>query len=426
MRYAHIFRSQGAGGMEHYLRQLDFALLTRYRMRIVQTYLSDTVEPQASDVHVESCGRGEIVWIPIYRLGHSGQGSLPQRMKAFGPGRLVPQLRLRRTCANVKPTPLDLLRAGYESVRHADIIISDRARHVLEEERIDCLLLHWLSYDVGRLIHVARKKGIPVGIIHHFDNRRLEQRRVRSWLRTAAGVAGVSARNVPPLLRSRFVSVSDAVDVSFFDSMLARPLDRQEGRLLLLPARIAQGKGHHDLLMSVRDLRQKGVNVSVAFAGAMDACAGSLRTDLLRDIDALDLRGRVSVLGHLTPDALRDWYAASDVVVLPSYYEGLGKVLLEAQAMGTPVVAYASGGIPDVVVNGRTGLLVKTGDRQALTCALEYLLTHPAGRRSMGVAAREFVARNFSIGVLLERHEQFYYELRQHTSSKHPGAAWRS
>jgi glycosyltransferase involved in cell wall biosynthesis len=426
MRYAHIYRSQGVGGMENYLRQLDRALLTRYRMRIVQTYLSDTAERQVSEVQVEPYGRGEIVWIPIYRLGQQGHGSLLQRAKAFRPGRLVPQLRPGRTRASGKPTPLDVMRAAYECVRYADVIISDTAQKALDEERIDCLLLHWLSYDVGRLIHAARKKGIPVGIIHHFDNRRLERRRVRSWLRAAAGIAGVSARNVPPLLRPKFVSVSDAVDVSFFDSALARPLGRREEGLLLLPARIAYGKGHHDLLMSARDLSQKGVNISVAFAGAVDADAESLRADLLRDIAALDLRGRVSVLGQLTPDELRDWYGASDVVVLPSYYEGLGKVLLEAQAMDRPVVAYASGGIPDVVVNGRTGLLVNTGDRRALTSALEYLLTHPARRRSMGVAAREYVARNFSIAALLERHEQFYDELRKQTPRKQPCAAWCS
>jgi glycosyltransferase involved in cell wall biosynthesis len=319
-----------------------------------------------------------------------------------------------------------VFRAAYECVRHSDVIVSDRARDVLNEERIDFLLLHWLSYDVGRLIAAARKKGIPFGIINHFDNRRLEGRRVRSWLRAAAGIAGVSARGVPRSLRSRFVSVSDAVDVSYFDPALARRLDRREGALVLLPARIAHGKGHHDLLMSARDLALKGLNITLAFAGPADVGAESLRADLLHEIASLELGDRVSVLGQLAPDELRDWYAASDVVVLPSYHEGLGKVLLEAQAMGRPVVAYASGGIPDVVVNGQTGLLVRTGDRHALTSALEYLLTHPAGRRSMGVAAREFVARNFSIAALLDRHEQFYDELRKQTRPPHPCAAWSS
>jgi glycosyltransferase involved in cell wall biosynthesis len=319
-----------------------------------------------------------------------------------------------------------VLRAAYECVRHSDVIVSDRARDVLNEERIDVLLLHWLSYDVGRLIDAARKKGIPFGIINHFDNRRLEGRRVRSWLRAAAGIAGVSARGVPRSLRSRFVSVSDAVDVSYFDPALARQLNRREGALVLLPARIAHGKGHHDLLMSARDLALKGLNVTLAFAGPADVGAESLPADLLHEIASLELGDRVSVLGQLAPDELRDWYAASDVVVLPSYHEGLGKVLLEAQAMGRPVVAYASGGIPDVVVNGQTGLLVRTGDRQALTSALEYLLTHPAGRRSMGVAAREFVARNFSIAALLDRHEQFYDELRKQTRPHHRCAAWSS
>ena len=248
---------------------------------------------------------------------------------------------------------------------------------------------------------------------------------MRPWLRASAGIAGVSARNVPRLLRPRFVSVSDAVDVAYFDPALARRLDRREGALVLLPARIARGKGHHDLLLSARDLALKGLNITLAFAGAADVGAESLRADLLKEVASLELGDRVSVLGQLAPDELRDWYAASDVVVLPSYQEGLGKVLLEAQAMGRPVVAYASGGIPDVVVNGRTGLLVRTGDRYALTSALEHLLTDPAGRRSMGVAAREFVVRDFSIAALIERHEQFYDWLRRQSPLKQQSASSR-
>jgi len=418
MRYAHIHRSQMAGGMEHYLSQLDRALLMRYRMRIVQTHLVDGADRQKRDVHVESYGRGETVWIPIYRLGQQRTGSLLQRADVFRARRSVSSLRTSQTHRQGTLKTLDVLRAAYECVRHADVIVSDRARDVLNDERIDVLLLHWLSYDVGGLIEVARKKGIPFGIINHFDNRRLEGRRVRPWLRASAGVAGVSARNVPRLLRPRFVSVSDAVDVTYFDPALARRLDRREGPLVLLPARIARGKGHHDLLLSARDLALKGLNITLAFAGAAEVGAESLRADLLKEVASLELGERVSVLGQLAPDELRDWYAASDVVVLPSYEEGLGKVLLEAQAMGRPVVAYASGGIPDVVVHGRTGLLVRTGDRHALTAALEHLLTHPAGRRSMGVAAREFVVRDFSVAALIERHEQFYDALRRQSPTK--------
>ena len=81
MRYAHIYRSQMAAGMEHYLRQLDRALLTRYRMRIIQTYLTDNADHQMSAL--ESYGRGETVWIPIYRTGQQrpGRCSSGQRLQ---------------------------------------------------------------------------------------------------------------------------------------------------------------------------------------------------------------------------------------------------------------------------------------------------------------------------------------------------------
>ena len=123
---------------------------------------------------------------------------------------------------------------------------------------------------------------------------------------------------------------------------------------------------------------------------------------LFRSVD------RVLFLGELTSEELRNWYAECDVVVLPSSSEGLGRVLLEAQAMAKPVIAYESGGMPDALVANQTGFLVKPGDCDELSERLKYLLDNPALRFAMGKAGRIFVSKAFSIPALVARHEKFY------------------
>jgi len=99
-----------------------------------------------------------------------------------------------------------------------------------------------------------------------------------------------------------------------------------------------------------------------------------------------------------------------DVFVLPSLYEGFGIALVEAMAAGRPVVATAVGGIPEVVVQGETGLLVPPGDPGALGDAIAHLVNHPEQARLMGARGRERACDRFSIESAVTRHENLYAE----------------
>ena len=97
------------------------------------------------------------------------------------------------------------------------------------------------------------------------------------------------------------------------------------------------------------------------------------------------------------------------MVAFPTYHhEGLGRVIVEAQAMQTPVVAYATGGVPEGIVEGRTGFLVPTGDITGLTARLRELLASSSLRTSMGTRGREAAETHFSLAALADRHERFY------------------
>jgi glycosyltransferase involved in cell wall biosynthesis len=98
----------------------------------------------------------------------------------------------------------------------------------------------------------------------------------------------------------------------------------------------------------------------------------------------------------------RDVYRAADLVAFPSYREGLPNVPLEAQASGVPVVGYAATGTVDAVVEGRTGVLVPTGDTEALGRALQNLADDPEHRRVLGSEARRLVVERFDRRRVLE------------------------
>lgn len=128
---------------------------------------------------------------------------------------------------------------------------------------------------------------------------------------------------------------------------------------------------------------------------------GELRGDLERRIERLGLGGRVVLVGYV-PQA-RERLGAFDVYVHPSHLEGLGTAILDAMLAGLPVVATGTGGIPDVVVEGETGLLVPPRDADALARRLiELLGMKEEERRAMADRGRLCAETRFSADAMVE------------------------
>jgi glycosyltransferase involved in cell wall biosynthesis len=107
--------------------------------------------------------------------------------------------------------------------------------------------------------------------------------------------------------------------------------------------------------------------------------------------------------GALSQAALADYYAAADLFVWPSVREAYGMALLEAQAAGLPAVAGDTGGVPDILRDGRTGLLCPVGDAAAFARAMATLIDDTAARRAMGAAARAVVAAEHDFAAAATR-----------------------
>jgi glycosyltransferase involved in cell wall biosynthesis len=123
---------------------------------------------------------------------------------------------------------------------------------------------------------------------------------------------------------------------------------------------------------------------------------GPERRRLERQAARLGLGERVRFLGEVPHEQVPEVLQQLDIFAMPSTYEGFGVAALEAEAMELPVVASSVHGIPDVVVDGETGLLVPPRDRQALASALDRLVADGDLRRRLGQAGRAFVAEHYS------------------------------
>jgi len=121
---------------------------------------------------------------------------------------------------------------------------------------------------------------------------------------------------------------------------------------------------------------------------------------------SLGLDADVHCLGERVdlPDVLRD----ADLFLLPSQTESFGLAALEAMACGVPVIASAVGGLPEVVADGETGLLLPVGDVEGLAQAAVALLTDEPRRRRMSVAARRRAENLFRPGPAVERYLEVY------------------
>lgn len=194
--------------------------------------------------------------------------------------------------------------------------------------------------------------------------------------------AGVTRRTQWALIRGA------GVDTAYF-----RPSPEAEGEpVAILPARMLRDKGVLEFVEAARRLKADGVRLRCALVGAVDDLNPSgLTEDHLRDWVR---EGVVECWGHC--DDMARVYAAAHIVVLPSYHEGLPKVLLEGAASGRPLIATRIRGCREVVREGDNGLLVPVRDPEALAAALKTLAEDRALRLRMGARSRELAVREFS------------------------------
>jgi glycosyltransferase involved in cell wall biosynthesis len=403
LRYAHAFAS--GGGMEQHLHDLDRTLLSRNPMTIVRVFLGRAGE--ALDKKVLAVGKGTLVKIAVplpaetrwEQLQHGSDASTRLRAAVRDQLLYLPplwQLFGRRYMRNrVLPR-----RAGEPG--GVGPIVTDAMR----EYRVGLVMLHFMGgADSEEVLLAARRSGVPCAVENHFSNDRFNNLSIRRHVEMADAVSGINALGLPRYVKSMFHNLSNGIDMDHFRP--AQPPRVDEPLRILLAARIVREKGQLDLVQACAKLLSLPLRFELTLAGRVDSAM--FLAELQSEIARLGLRDRVRMPGLLNQAELREEYARSALVVFPTrHHEGLGRIIIEAQAMAVPPVAYDIGGVAEGLVHGETGYLVKVGDVDGLAARIRQLLEDPALRQRMGHAGREFVQRRFSLPALAERHENFY------------------
>lgn len=219
--------------------------------------------------------------------------------------------------------------------------------------------------------------------------------------------ADVAVR-VEGIPRHKVVVIPNGVNLQRF---VPRDLNRAKAAWGVLPdrfvvasvGRFSQEKGHRFLLQALASAREAIPSIVCLMAGE-----GPLRPALESQVCALGLEAVCRFVGDV-PE-IETIFAAADVTVLPSLFEGMPNAVLEAMAMGCPVVASAVGGALELVRPGETGLLVPPGDVKALAAALVNLGRSAERRQWMRVRSRESAEARLGIDRMIRSIEQLYLE----------------
>lgn len=304
----------------------------------------------------------------------------------------------------------------------------------LRRLRPDLLHIHhvWPAAD-RYLALIARAAGVPrlvvtehiVGRSHSAAQRVLK----RDELSRADAVTAVTGSIVDTLVRDYGIDpgsvqvIPNGADPPDTEAEAAAARRWRE-RFLVTPVkplwvvagRLEEQKGHDVLFEALARLVRKGGDFTLAVAGE-----GSRRSWLEQQALSRGLAPRVQFVGQLQPEDLGGLLSAADAVLLPSRWEGLPLVLLEAMARARPIVASAVGGIPDAIEDDVHGTLVPPGDAAALADALEQLHRKADRAWRLGRAAAQRVRERYTWPRVVDEFEAVYDEVLGFTTFT-PGA----
>jgi len=210
------------------------------------------------------------------------------------------------------------------------------------------------------------------------------------------------AMNVLPVNKAVMIRGSGA------NLSTCRYVPEPEGVLVVaMASRLLKDKGVWEFVSAAKEVHERGIKSQFVLVGDVDQ--GNPASLSLANIESIKQSGYVVVSGYCTDIA--SFFATVHVVVLPSYREGLPKVLVEAAACGRAVVTTDVPGCRDAIIPDRTGLLVPAYDSHALADAIIRLLEQPLLRQSMGAAGRVLAEDEFDIKRITRKHLDIYHEL---------------
>ncbi|MDY7023496.1 MAG: glycosyltransferase [Cyanobacteriota bacterium] len=313
----------------------------------------------------------------------------------------------------------------------------------LKKQQIDLVHIH----NSLQLIPVIRVFNPNIKIVlhihcewlHQLDYQTTEKRlRQVNLVITPSDYITDAARQRFPQFTNRIKTVTNGVDLEkFIDSSLGcfkpKSISNSQTKHLLYVGRICPEKGSHILLEAFQKVLEKQPDTHLTLVGPMGVIPYEYLVGLSEDANIKELadfhrdnnwkkflreaytklnkiqENAVTLTGCLTPTKLPDYYHNADLFIFPSVcQEAFGMPVAEAMVAGIPVIVSDGGGIPELLENGKTGLVVERGNSEALAEAILKLLENEPLRKSMGKAAHQRAVEHFSFEkVADDLHQQY-------------------
>ena len=266
-------------------------------------------------------------------------------------------------------------------------------------KRCHVIHVHFAGFAAELARFVSLLTGIPFTVTtHHYDLVLLPPSNYKQLARDAALVLTISEYNRRYLIDTFGVPADKirvlhcGVDVEHFRSTVGP--DRQRPPRIVSIGRLVAIKGFDYLIAACAQISRSGTAFSLTIIGG-----GELREPLTERIRALGLAEQVVITGAQSSDWIRAELATADVFVMASLSEGIPVVLMEAMAMELPVIATRVRGVPELVEDRVTGLLVEACDSDALAAAVRELIADPMLCQRLAGAGRDKVIAEFNAEI---------------------------
>ena len=296
---------------------------------------------------------------------------------------------------------------------------------LLSREKFDIVHTHNSKAGIlGRL--AARRSRVPIVIhtvhgfaFHEEENwlfRRLFivlERAAVSWCDQMIAISqpmiewAQKEKIAPP---AKLVKIYSGIEVEQFQNQPSNPelksrfgIEPQE-TVIGVVSKLWKGKGHEILIDAIARLLERGYSIKLLIVGE-----GYLEGRLKEKVKHLGMERVVVFTGFWSN--VPEVTAILDISALPSFYEGMGRVVLEAMAAGKPVVASRVGGLTELVEDQVTGYLIPPGDVDALVKRLEALITNPDLRKEMGRRGSQRVGEKYSAETMVKKIHEVYGKL---------------
>ena len=268
---------------------------------------------------------------------------------------------------------------------------------------IEHIHAHWATHPTLAAYVVQQLTGLPFSFTIHAHDLYVERPMLEEKIRPASFVVTISEYNRQLLQElygvtaaNKTVVVHCGIDLEVFQPQTAK--NSTAPFTIICIASLEEYKGHPYLLEACAQLKAQGINFHCLLVGE-----GNHRPQLEAQIRQLGLTNHITLLGHQPRSRVQELLAEADVMVLPSVVatsgkkEGIPVALMEALAMRLPAIATRISGVPELIDDGKTGLLVPERDVQALVAALLRVYRNPELGKQLGAAGRLKVKQEFNL-----------------------------